>query len=241
MLFIDVSHFLFLGYSAIFENYSHLNGYCVSYSWCDTPWNRSLFYVSAIHLLTNIELLNVQVQCFLHFHRWSSNGMGYHISRTCRRMNLCGFLFSNEKCSIDLFLTFLFLARFISIFVTASFNDCCFIIFTNYCFIRIFIVIVIKSIYVNKGFLSAHVAVWRLCKSFKIKYYYYSLPLQLLYEYFLIDFQKLFFHRFFQDRPKKYEKWPIWIRFFACDLKYGPPTLSNFWLLPFDFVCSAIN
>ena len=30
--------------------------------------------------------------------------------------------------------------------------------------------------------------------------------------------------------PKQYEKWPIWIRFFACDLEIDLPTLSIFWL-----------
>ena len=143
MLFYTV----FLGILQFLSNYSYLNGYWVSYSWCDTPLNTSLVYVLAIHLFTNIELLHVQVQCFLHFHQ--SNGIGYH-SRIWRiRINLCWFLFPNEKCSSDLFLTFLFLTRFISIFGTASFNDCYFIA-VLLLFYKNFIVI--KSIYVNKGF-----------------------------------------------------------------------------------------
>ena len=41
------------------------------------------------------------------------------------------------------------------------------------------------------------------------------------------------FSSFFQDRPKKYEKWPIWIQFFAYDSENGPPTSSKFCFFVF--------
>ena len=44
-----------------------------------------------------------------------------------------------------------------------------------------------------------------------------------------------------EKRPKNGQEWSILIRIFQCDPEIGPPTSSNFWVLSFDFVCSAIN
>ena len=49
-------------------------------------------------------------------------------------------------------------------------------------------------------------------------------------EHFLI--KNVFYHFF--GSAKNYEKWPISIRFFACDLENGPPDLSMLWLFQYD-------